>query len=193
MIEIMVALTIFGILLAVGIPSMRSWVVANKAQAATEFYAEGFKLARAEAMKRHGVTRLTLTANTVSGQYDWQVDFCMPNGLVICDNDSGAWSTTAAASGDAHATDFVSVKRVADTLLPSSQMTLTRYPAGAVAVYFTPMGWVNGSITPALNKIQLAPVTASAFPKSAVAVTLGGVLSKCSPDFAAPDSRSCPP
>jgi len=200
LVEIMVGLAILSILLAVGVPNMKAWLTTNKAIAASEFYAEGFRLARAEALKRNAVTRLVLTANAASGQSDWQVDLCMPSSTVACTNNSGAWSTVSQPTGDDNAADFLSVYRSAANLPGTGQMTLTRDPATANAVYFTPLGWTNTSnalgTVNKLKSIKLAPVTADAFPTAAIVVTLAGAVVKCKPATATTaikDSRDCPP
>lgn len=192
LIEMMVAVTILSILLAVGIPSMRGWMASTRAVSASEFYAEGLRTARAEAVKRNASTRLVLTANA-NGQFDWQVDLCMPTPALECDNASGVWSTATATNGNANAADFKSVRRSASSLPAAAAMTVTRVPASATEVYFTPLGWVDGTVPTSLTRIQLAPVTAGAFPTTAVNVTLAGVVTKCNPTVATSDSRSCPP
>lgn len=195
LVEIMVALAILSIMLAVGVPSMRSWLTASNALAATEFYAEGFKTARTEAVKRNAVARMTLTENVASGQWDWTVDLCVPTATAPCNAESGSWSTKTAVAAGTSASDFFSVTRTAQNLPKTTMLAVTRFPAGAVAVYFTPLGWVDATITPSLNKIELAPAAGQggAFPTSAVAVTLAGVISKCNPAAALHDSRRCPP
>jgi len=195
LVEIMVGLAILSIMLAIGVPNMKAWVTANSAMAASEFYAEGFRLARAEAIKRNAVARLVLTANATSGQRDWQVDLCSPTPTVACTSNSGTWSTPSASNGNANAADFLSVNRSAANLLGSGQMTLTTDSATASAVYFTPLGWINTSLSTAnkLKSIKLAPVTADAFPTTSIVVTLAGIVTKCNPTVAATDSRRCPP
>jgi type IV fimbrial biogenesis protein FimT len=193
LVEIMIALAILSIMLAVGVPSMRSWMSANSAASAVEFYAEGFRMARAEAVKRTAVTRLVVTQNATNNQYDWQIDLCMPTSAVPCDDTNGTWSTAKLTNGDAHAADFKSIARSAQSLPGSKVLTLTLSPKNASAVYFTPLGWVNGTIGNSLTRIGLTPVVADAFPTSAVVVTLAGVVTKCNPNVAQSDSRSCPP
>lgn len=195
LVEIMIGLVILSIMLAIGVPSMKSWLSASSAAAASEFYAEGFKLARGEAVKRNAVTRMTLSTNAVNGQLDWQVDLCVPTPATACNNTSGSWSTPTAPNGDAHSSDFLSIKRVATNMPKSSQLTITRTPATALAVYFTSLGWIDTTITPTLTEIQLAPAVgnANAFPTSKVVVTLAGVVTKCNPQVVVHDSRSCPP
>ena len=98
LIEALVALAILSTLVAIGIPQMNEWVQANRAAAATQFYAEGFTLARAHAVTHNSASRLVLTENPANGQMDWQVDICFPTVSVPCNAESGAWSTTSTAA-----------------------------------------------------------------------------------------------
>jgi len=193
--EALVALAVLALLLAIGMPRMSNWIAANRAAAAAGFYAEAFTFARAQAVIHNSASRLVLSANRSNGQMDWRVDICFPTLAVPCNDSSGAWSTTAApAGGDPEGTaGFKSVFRGADGLPGRAVLTQTMAPEGASAVYFTPLGWVDASYDPSLNRIDLAPAQAGAFPASAVVLTLAGIASKCDPNAAPRDSRGCPP
>jgi type IV fimbrial biogenesis protein FimT len=196
LIESVVVLVILAVLMAVGIPSMSSWVQARKAAGAAAFYKEGLQLARAQAVAHNSASRLVLSENTTSGQMDWRVDICFPTLSVPCNEDSGGWSTSAAvaAADRDQQHGFRSVARSADGLPPTSAMMLTPAPSGAVSVYFTPLGWVDASISPRLSRIDLAPALgrADAFKPLAVVLTLAGTASICDPALPRQDSRGCP-
>ena len=199
LIEIMVAIVILSILLAVGIPSMRGWLTSTRATSAAEFYAEGMRMARSEALKRNVASRLVLTTNTSNSQQDWQVDICVPTSDTPCNAGSGTWSTATQALTATGTTDFQSVARSAKNLPGTGQMVVSVVPATATAVYFTPVGWVNGNVANNVTQIVIAPPTGNdtAFPKTAVYITGGGSLIKCNPDstamsVGAKDSRKCP-
>lgn len=194
LIELLVALAIMAILLAIGIPTMGKWMSSNRALSAAEFYSEGFKLARSEAIKRNVVSRLSLIENTTNGQYDWQVDICVPTPTALCNADTGNWSTTTAAGAGAGVSDFRSVLRSSLSLPKSNLVALTLSDAGADQVYFTPLGWVDGTIAPVLKQITLAPGVGRTgdFPTTAVKLTLAGAVFKCDPTITtASDSRAC--
>jgi type IV fimbrial biogenesis protein FimT len=200
LIEALVALAILAGLLALGVPRMSEWVQANKAAGAAQFYAEGFTLARTQAVTHNGASRLVLTENPANGQMDWQVDVCFPTASVPCNAESGGWSTTttpATRPGEAGPRDgdFKSVLRRADSLPATSLLAHTLSPSGATDVYFTSLGWVDTNFSPRLARIGLAPASghAGAFPASAVVLTLAGIASKCDPNAASHDSRRCPP
>jgi type IV fimbrial biogenesis protein FimT len=194
LVEALVAMAVLGLVLGIGIPSMADWAATTKARAASEFYAEGMDMARNQAVSHNSASRLVLSTNATSGQFDWQVDICFPTGAAPCNDSSGDWSTTAApAAGDpAGATGFKSIRRTAGALPPTSVLHTTLTPSGALAVYFTPIGWVDQAVTPNLSSIGLAPAKPGAFRASAVVLTLAGTVSKCDPNVAQHDSRRCP-
>lgn len=195
--EALIALAIMGILLAVGLPSMSGWLRNSRAAGAAEFYAEGIKLARAEALRHNGASRLVLTQNANNGQMDWQVDICFPTQGLPCGPATGSWSTTAGPAGvdPEMANGFRSVFRVADELPAATILAQGLSPAGATAMYFNSVGWLDSNVTPQLNRIDLTPVPgAGDFPSSSLRVSLAGMAAKCDPTIVtAGDSRRCPP
>ncbi|MES2296744.1 MAG: type II secretion system protein [Pseudomonadota bacterium] len=195
-VEICVALVIFGVLLAVGIPAMSKSVAAGKAVSASEFYAEGMRLARQTAVSNNAVSRFVLSKNAVNGQFDWQVDVCFRSGTDSCESDSSGWSSAEHnASGDpSGATGFKSVLRSAVALPKSTTLVTTPAPSDATDVYFTPVGWVDTSYDNHLENLDMAPSAKASgqFPRSALAITLAGSVTKCSPDVVEHDARACP-
>ncbi|TWI67549.1 type IV fimbrial biogenesis protein FimT [Pseudoduganella lurida] len=195
LIEVVVGIAILGIVLAVGIPNLTHWIIANKAKAASEFYLDGLTMARRQAVAHNARSRFVLTPNA-NGQYDWQVDLCFPALAVPCTDDTGNWSTaTAVASGDPEGlTGFKSVFRSASALPPSNVLIPSVAPEAANAIYFTELGWVDTSIRARLTRLRLDPATALAgdVRAAALSVTLAGMASKCDPAAQAPDSRACP-
>ncbi|MGJ9416784.1 Tfp pilus assembly protein FimT/FimU [Massilia sp. CMS3.1] len=197
LLEALVALAILGVVLSIGMPRMNAWIYAGKVAAAGQFYAEGFSLARNQALTHNGASRLVLLANAGNGQFDWQVDICFPRQETPCDEESGNWSTpTEAASADPAGTvGFKSVLRRADALPPGAELALVPGPADARAVYFTPLGWVNPAIAPRLERVDLTPTTkmTGQAPATAVVLTLAGIATRCKPGVAATDPQRCPP
>ena len=196
LVELMVALAVMGTLLAVGIPNMTTWVVANKARAASEFYAEGLSMARREAITRNAASRLVLSPNA-NGQLDWQVDVCFPVPGAPCGVDSGSWSSVAAAADNDPNADspYKSVFRAATALPNADVLVPTVQPQGSTGVYFTALGWVDTGDAGRLARLQLMPSSdlRDAVQPVALVVTLAGIVSKCNPSIAAPDTRACPP
>jgi type IV fimbrial biogenesis protein FimT len=193
----MVALAVMGVLLAAGIPAMSNWVQASKARSAVDFYAEGFALARQQAISHNGASRIVLIPNDSNGQNDWQVDICFPTAASPCGVGLGSWSTTtAAAAGDPEqANGFKSVLRVATVLPKSTVLTPTLQPAGATSIYFNSFGWVDTAVAQRLTALRFTP--GFGYEKdlrpAALVIGLAGTATRCDWSVALPDSRACPP
>jgi len=194
LIEAMVALAIFGILMAVGVPRMTEWLSATRAGSAAGFYAEGYAMARTQALSNNSQSRLVFTA-VPNGQPDWQVDICVNTTDTPCTTD-GNWSSTTggAAGATGAAAGYRSIRRSGASLPPANLLIVTLGPDSGSSVYFTPVGWVDTSRNPRVTRIDLAPHAsrAGAFRASRVALTLAGVATTCDPSAAAGDSRRCP-
>lgn len=197
LLELLITLSIFGFLLAVGIPNASNWLLANRARSASEFYAEGYAMARRQAVLHNSFSRITLSPNVSSGQMNWQVDLCFVSAASQCGADEAGWSTVdAAATNDPEgAAGFKSVLRLADAL-PSSEILLpSTLPEGSSQVYFTPMGWVDTRFAERMTQLRLDPASrySAEVPSVALVLTLAGMATKCQPSLPASDSRACPP
>lgn len=197
--EAVVAVTILGILMAVGIPRMSGWLAATKAAGAGQFYVEGFALARAQALAHNSQSRLVFI-DTPGGQPGWQVDICLRIPGNACDDASNDWSTPSAGPGGDAAelgtsAGFRSIRRSSVTLPPASLLAVTLGPDDdGEAVYFTPTGWVDGAISPRVTELDLEPAEGkeNEFRSSRVVLTLAGIATACDPAVGAGDSRRCP-
>lgn len=195
--EALIAVALLAILLAMGMPSMSNWLGASAAANTSQFYAEGFRLAKSQALANNSRSRLVLSDNAQSGQLDWQVDVCFVSADDQCAADSVRWSDVneAAATPATVAINTVSVLRSSASLPSPSKVSVT--PDGAArSVYFTELGWVDAG-KPALTRLDIEPGNVeqgggAAFPASAVVLTLAGTVVVCRPDLAAGESRSCP-
>jgi type IV fimbrial biogenesis protein FimT len=197
LLELMVTITIFGIMLAIGIPNASNWLLANRARSVSEFYAEGFGMARREAVSHNTVSRISLTPNSNTGQLDWQVDICYISTATQCLADQDGWSTTTAASSNdpLGAAGYRSVFRAADSLPPAEILQPTTLPAGSSQVYYTALGWVDTNFDERLTQLRLDPASkyAHEVPVVALSITLAGMATKCDPTLSGSDSRACPP
>lgn len=197
LIELLLTISIFSAMLAIGIPNMSRWLLSNKARGASEFYAEGFGLARRQAVSHNTSSRISLTPNVNTGQMDWQVDLCFVTVNTPCNANSGSWSSTSTpAANDPQGTaGFRSVFRSADGLPPSEVLQPSSLPAGASQVYYTALGWVDTNFDQRLTQLRLDPAPAYALevPVVALNITLAGMASKCDPTLPASDNRACPP
>lgn len=201
LIEIMISLTILGILLMVGIPAMAPMIQNARLSSMSDFYLEGLRTARSGAIQKSAASRLVLTVNA-NGQFDWQVDWCFPTTVSPCDT-TGSWSTTAAAAaGDTNATSpSLSIFRSASGQPDASKVTMYLTPVSATSLYFNAYGWINTNVPPVLTLICMdvdgscitPPTAPPTVPPRAIAINLSGTAERCDPLVASGDSRSCAP
>ena len=197
LLEAMVVIAVIGVLMAVGIPNMRDWLGNTAANGAAQFYAEGFRLAKGQALANNSRSRLVFTTNEQSGQLDWQVDVCFPVAGDACAADSARWSDVdAPADAPTHIDVSTSSVFRSSAGLPAPSAVRVTPDGDARAVYFTELGWVDGG-KPALTHIDFAPGSTvgdakPAFRPSAVVLTLAGAVVVCRTDLDSTDSRSCP-
>jgi len=196
LIELMVVLVIFGVLMAVGIPAVGSWIKSTKASAAVGFYAEGLSAARREAMAHNSASRFVLSPNALTGQFNWQVDICFPTETNLC-NDTGNWSTTTTtAAGDPEGTaGYKSVLRLADALPKDGIMKIVLEPSGNDEIYFNSSGWIDPTHAARMQRMKFTATNGDneSVRPAALVVTLAGNATRCDPTVDAPDSRACPP
>jgi type IV fimbrial biogenesis protein FimT len=79
LIELLVSVSILGILAAIGIPSFQHWVRNSRIRTAAESIQNGLRQARTEASQRGTNVRFELLA---TGGADWQI--CVLNGAANC-------------------------------------------------------------------------------------------------------------
>ena len=77
LVELMIGLTISGMLLVAGIPAFTAWIQNAHNRTAAESIANGLQLARAEAVKRNALVRFQLTDG--SGLVTWNVGCVTPS------------------------------------------------------------------------------------------------------------------
>jgi type IV fimbrial biogenesis protein FimT len=197
LLEAMVVVAIIGVLMAIGIPQLSGWSVANKAAGASEFYAEGFRMARQQALMHNAASRIRLTPNPQNGQYDWQVDICFPTADLPCNEVSGSWSDagTPAAGDPEKAAGYTSIRRMANTLPGLNVLTPSLEPAGNSFIYYTSVGWVDTVYAKRVQRLVLTPTAryTKDVRTAAVVVSLAGMATKCDPTVPVSDSRACPP
>lgn len=86
LIEVMIGITIMGVLLAVGMPSMQTWLMNAQVRTMSETLLAGLNLARSEAVRRNGMVRFQLVSNLTSScavsttGVDWVVSQADPAG-----------------------------------------------------------------------------------------------------------------
>ena len=166
LIELMIAVTIIGFLLAVALPSYRAWIVNTKIRTAAESIQTGIQKARAEAVTRNARVLFTLGANS-----GWTV------GCVT------ATGTCPALIEQRQATEG-----------SSNIVTITATPAGATTVVFGNLGTrvANAADFTQLD-LDVSTSILSAAESRELRVTVGasGNVRMCDPAFSLPNPLGC--
>jgi type IV fimbrial biogenesis protein FimT len=190
LIEILVTLTVLGVLIALGAPSLAEFLQNQQIRAGAEAIVNGLQVARGEAIRRN----LAVQAVLEPGSAGWTT------GWTVCE------ATVEPCDSTTLTTDATKVIQHRSAEEGTSIATVTGVDAAgaaAVAVTFSPLGSVvpntNGSPT-----LARADVTKNV-PNSCIAdggsmrclrvvVSGGGSIRMCdpTPGIASPDPRACP-
>lgn len=93
LVELMVALVVFSILVAVGAPNVMNWVQSAQIRTASESIENALQLARAEAVRRNSTAEFALCAGS-SGDSTWDVLAASAPGVAnACGSDSATGAT----------------------------------------------------------------------------------------------------
>lgn len=87
LVELMVAMVIMGVLLAVGASGFTTWIGNMRVRSAAEAIQSGLQLARTEAVRRNDLIRFQLTSSTAN---DCALSTTSGNWVVSYDNPAGA-------------------------------------------------------------------------------------------------------
>lgn len=89
LIEVMVALVIMSVLLAIAAPNFKNWMDATKLKSSAESFASGLSVARSDAIRRNGITSISLSSNS-SGNFDGSFIITDENKALIQENRLGS-------------------------------------------------------------------------------------------------------
>jgi type IV fimbrial biogenesis protein FimT len=219
LIELLVGITIMGILFMLGVPSFKSWIQNTQIRTATEAIQNGLELARAEAVRRNTLVRFQLTTTvdnncaltTASG--NWVVSLDDPS--VQCGN---AKLNEAFPVSDAVNNPPPRIIQIrpggegsANTVVASQEMTsaIPAVAAGAPVydvskyIMFNGVGRVSTtSVTPG-NNIQIAitnPNIGGACVSAGgpmrclrIIISSGGLIRSCNPIWSSNPASTNPP
>jgi type IV fimbrial biogenesis protein FimT len=189
-IEILVTLTVLGILIALGAPSLAEFLQNQQIRAGAEAIVNGLQVARGEAIRRNLAVQLVLEP----GNSGWTT------GWTACE------ATVEPCDSTMLTTDATKVIQHRSAEEGTSVATVTSVDAAgnpAVAVTFSPLGSVVPNFNLS-NTMARADVTKNV-PNSCIAdggsmrclrvvVSGGGSIRMCdpTPGIVAPDPRACP-
>lgn len=166
--EVMIAVAIIGVLMALGMPAFQSWIQNTQIRVASDAIMNGLQTARNEAIRRNTAVQFRLDGGANS---QWRVNlFIDPDGTPI--------QSRAAEEGSANA-------------------SVVFVPAGADTVTFSALGRVvpNADASPSLTRVTidnlLIPVVADRRTLQ-IDIPAGGALRMCDPKVVAVgDPRIC--
>lgn len=163
LIELMVAISIFGLLLALAAPSYSQWIANTRVRTTAEAIQNGLMLAKAEAVRRNTKVQFVLTAG----------DPIAANANTITASTAGkAWMVRTYQSGGTYTSaDFIQGRSSAEgstnTTVTADQSTFVFTGVGGLSPI--PAGTVNISITASTGTSRTLKVT----------VAPGGAIRMC--------------
>lgn len=191
LIEVMIALTVLGIVLMIGLPNLATWMQNTQIRTAAEGLQSGLQLARAEAIKRNKPVRFQLVTSLTSGCVlsnqgtSWVVSQTDPTGLCdVAESESIAPQAIQKRDGN-EGTPYATIKGLDST-----------GAAAASLVQFNGLGRVTGATPIATIKVE-NPTGGTCQPGGPMrclqlTVSTGGEVRMCDPAVTdATDPRKC--
>lgn len=185
LIEVMMALTLVGILLALALPSFQSGMQNRQIRATAEAIQTGLQVARTEALRRNRAVKFEM-----QGENGWRIG-CDPADETV-DGGEPACPQMLHTRAGAEAGKNAEVARVTVNAGTGSESGTFE------ELRFTPLGLVT-TLTAANNAVFRVtnPKGGSCFASGgemrclSVVVTSAGLIRMCDPAVSAPDSRAC--
>lgn len=167
LVEILITITVMGILIMLAMPSFGEWLQNQQLRAGADASLNGLQVARAEAIRRNLAVQIVFAA------------------------DSTAWAVTEAASGTAiqSRTQQEGSPNAVLAATPAGATTVTFTPLGATTTN------LDGS--PRITRLDISNTKGGACQPAgpmrclALIVQGGGSVKMCDPLVASPDARAC--
>lgn len=191
LIEVIIAISVLGILLALGAPSFGDWLQNQQTRAATEATLNGLQLARAEAVKRNTSVRFQFVSDLSASCALSAVNF---NWVVSVGDPTNACNQPI----DAATPGPVIQSRSAAESSPNARFVVAPAAVTPAYVTFNSLGGVvspNADGTAPMTQIDICnpAITSSAARPLRVVVSPGGSARMCDPQVTDPaDARACP-
>jgi type IV fimbrial biogenesis protein FimT len=163
LIEVMIAISVFALLILAALPYFRIWVQNTQIRTISEGMLNGLQLARAEAVRRNTNIELVLAADS-----SWTTRV--------------AGTTTAIQSRSANEGGSAVV-----TIKPDGATTATFNGLGRLVTN------ADGTASITEIKVDSSVIPASDSRELCITVSTGGVVRLCDPSVAAGDTRACLP
>ena len=174
LIEVVITLTILGILMAIAIPSMAEWMANNRVRTTAQSLLNGMQLAKSEAIRNNQRVRFSL------------------------DGTGGAWMVRRSIGGcnfdDAVAATLLEASTTTSQNVGASVEALSDQGDAATNIIFGPNGFQTCDIAAQLRTLTVT--VAGAENTRRVVTSIGGRLLLCDPDansrLPTGDPRKCP-
>ena len=171
LIELMITVTIIGLLMVFGLPSYQQWIQSTQIRTAAESVQNGLQLARAEAVRSNAPIQFQLTSTT--GRTDWNI--CRVAAPIPCPAASIV-QQRAGTEGSANARIGVGT-----TATPFA-IALATSTAAANVVTFTGFGRITTPLAAGvLTRIDITNSTTATARRIVLLVSSGGQIRMCDP------------
>ncbi|HND25314.1 MAG TPA: GspH/FimT family pseudopilin [Rhodocyclaceae bacterium] len=179
LLELMVTVSIVAILMAVGMPSMKDWILRNSVSSAAEVLQNGLRRAESEAIRRNAPIEFLLTSGIPSSSASLTAEANAVNWAIRVVDSSNSYKPVAGG--------YVAGFYLKDI---SSAVTVS----GPASVIFNGMARVLDNAGVPVNGYQVYRFSRSGSDKAyCVFVSQGGGVKMCDPDQASGTPRACQP
>lgn len=174
LIELMIAIALLGIVLAMGFPTYTAWTQNVRIRNTAESMQNGLQIARAEAVRRNALVQFVLGANS-----DWTVG-CVN---VVPDNDG---------DGEDDCPALIQSRPTAEGA--TADIIVTPTPGGSTTVVFNALGAVENAPVP-FSQLDVDVSSSVLAPSESrelrLTLGIGGDVRLCDPQLPATDVRAC--
>lgn len=199
LIELMVVVVIMGILLAIGIPSYRTWLENGKVRSYAESLQDGLRYARSEAVRRNTTVRFQMTSDLTSActlsstGKNWVVSLADPS--TKCDiavSDTTAPQTLKKSSTQRGSGGISTANLAVTSVLATLAATPAATSTTVNTLTFNPFGRLTGAVQGgAWITITNSTLTTADKRDLRVTVSPSGQIRSCDPLLPSTDPRSC--
>lgn len=186
LLELMIGITIIGVLMMLGLPAYGEWMANSRIRIATESVLNGLQLARAQALGRNTQVRFQIVTSLTGG---CALGGTAPNWIISLDDPAGKCDV---APSDGTAPRTIQSRGAGDA--STNVVTVTPTAAGNFLVTFDGFGRVSNTLTAPTRIDFTVPTTLSTSPRRlAIRIAVpGGQISICDPQVTdTTDPRFC--
>jgi type IV fimbrial biogenesis protein FimT len=193
LIEVLVTLTILGMLLVAVLPSIGNWMRNTEIRNAAESIQNGLTKARAEAVKRNEIITFSLVSSAADGQFAGSCELSSASGSWVASVDDPSGKCAVSVSDTL--SPFTVAKQAVGDGAPNVTVTVCDANNAVTSVAFNGYGRV--AATPAwatgpLQCIEVSNTTATGTRRLNVVIGTGGTVRMCDPAVTSNDDpRKC--